>query len=102
MAKQPSQGRIASLIATASEGADVSPSDVRNVVHPHREPVRLRRVVRARWAVWKALREEGFGYAPIANAWGCNLNHTSIMYAERQGWGLPEQRQPLTIWGRAA
>lgn len=87
---RPSMSRIESAVCAAAELTGVSPEQIRS-----RSPAR--KVARARWLVWRTLHLEGFGFAPIANVWGCD--HTTIMHAASQGWGLATaQPAPLMIW----
>lgn len=42
-------------------------------------PKRTKKIVEARHAAWKLLRDKGFSYPEIGSLWG--VNHTSVMEA---------------------
>lgn len=76
----PSPSRVLSHVAAVARETGVHPAAI---LSSRRTPA----VLAARWAVWRELHElDGFGFAPIARAWGCD--HTTVMNAKRRGWGL--------------
>lgn len=81
----PSAARLSRVIAEVSAETGVNPASIRDQEDKRRE------VSAARWEAWRRLHvDQGFGFSPIARAWGCN--HASIIYARDNGWSHPSSR----------
>lgn len=78
----PSRAHIDAVTAHVAGLTGISVKDLRSAK-------RTRKVCRARWLAWRQLHDvDGYGFAGIARAWGCD--HTSVMNAKAQGWGIVE------------
>lgn len=71
----PSASRIKRYAEEAAATHNVEPQDVMSAT-------RAVAPVKARWAMWKRLSDEGFSIASIARAVG--RHHTTVMYALRK------------------
>ena len=62
------------------------------------KPVRLRRIVLMRFAIWHLMRQEGFSLHSIAEA--CGWNHSTVWQGDQQIEGLLSygEREATCVW----